>query len=239
MIDNTVALYDPIGTGKYYTYMANLNRINYGTVLKAGFQYMPVPKLSLGFTVEQPFSIGGEGKIHRTSTKLGSGGLPVDVTGKFDNDMETLDATSLSRIPTNPSASLGLAYFFTRQFLISSQWDMYAADTTYPDFPVAPVWNAALGTEYYFTEVLAMRLGVFTNNSKTRLIDSSHTNQQPHLDMMGYSLGLSMYRSGSSLSFTGSYVGGKGEGQAFQNSKTVQQVTESTLTIYLSGSYQL
>ncbi|MBI1862111.1 MAG: hypothetical protein HYR96_14450, partial [Deltaproteobacteria bacterium] len=237
IIDNTLVLYAPDGTGKYFIYQANGTRTSYGLIPKIGLQYMPAPKVSMGLTVSRPFNTGGSGRAQITSTKFG-GVEPVELTGIFNNDLSVIEGSTFYEEATPITVSVGSAYFASRRFLLSGQVD-YNSAVSYADYPVAQTINWSLGTEFYMSEAWAIRLGAYSNNARTAPIKAGDVNKPPHVDMIGFSLGTGMYRGGTSLTGSISYVIGSGSGQAFSDTDKIHTVNQSSLTLYIGGSYQL
>ena len=237
VIDNTLVLYAPDGTGKYFVYQANGSRLAYGVLPKLGIQFMPAAKVSLGITVSRPFNTGGSGRAQITQTKITESepGVP---TGVFNNDMETMDGNSFYEDPMPLSISLGSAYFASRRFMVTGQIDYHAA-VSYREYPVVGTLNWSFGTEYYLSESVAVRGGVFSNNARTLPITATDKDKPPHVNMLGLSLGSGLYRSGTSLTFSVTYLTGEGQGQAFSDTAVIHNVTQSSIAVYLGGSYQL
>jgi hypothetical protein len=239
IIDNTVVLYDPVGSGQYFVYQANGSRTSLGTVIKAGMQYMPVPKVSIGVTAARPFNMAGSGKAQITSTQLDSSGNPVTPKGTFNTDMKTIEGSTFYEEPTPMSFSAGTAYFMSRTFLVTAQLDYHTAVQTFKEFPIRATLNWSLGSECYLTDSVAMRAGVYSNNARTQSVSASGTNQSPHVNLLGFSLGTGLYRSGTSLTLSLAYLSGTGQGQAFADTPVIQEVVQSQLALYIGGSYQL
>ena len=239
-IDNTTVLYDPIGTGKYFVHIMNMSQQSYLFVPKVGVQYMPVPKWSFGITLSKIFNVSSSGQARVVRTKSGSDNLPVNPNGTFNNDMETISLDNVFADVADPlNVALGWAYFHTKHLLFSGELDVYEGLGSYREYPLAGTMNWALGAEYYIFDSLATRVGFFSNNSNSRPVVERSVNQAPHVDLLGLSTGVSLYREGTSLTLSVAYQTGHGLGQAFADGTLTQRVRESKLTLYLAGSYQL
>jgi long-chain fatty acid transport protein len=239
-VDNTTVLYPPIGTGPYLLYTLGADQTEFGLEPKIGFQYMPIPKLAIGLTFSKMYPIGGSGQLRTQQTNTGPGGTPPVPTGNFNTDYSVLNSTNVFHDFASPlSGSIGAAYFFTKSFLISAQFDAYEGKGDYEDFPIAATFNWSIGAEYYLNESWAVRGGLYSDNANTRNVDPNGTNQAPHVNLIGGSFGLSMYRPGASITLGVTYANGTGPGQAFSDSTLVQQVTQNNLIFFLGGSYQL
>lgn len=240
LIDNTTILFSPLGTGEYSFYLSNFNLTSYGFVPKIGIQYMPLPQWSIGLVVSKPYNLGGSGSGQVTSTNHDTDGTPKTPTGVFNTDITRTDHDNVFyNIPSNLQVSLGNAYFFNKEFLLTGQLDVYGPQNNFREFPIRTTINWGLGAEFYLYEWIAIRSGVYSNNTKTKPIDTNGKDQPPFVNLLGFTLGASLFRSGTSLSLTGSYSVGKGRGQAFADSVLTQEVQESQISFYLSGSYQL
>jgi hypothetical protein len=200
---------------------------------------MPNPKLSIGWTIEKPLNVGGNGTAKITKVKLGTNNEPDTLDGTADNDLESSEGSLFTDIPSPISSSLGFAYFMSRSWLVTAQIDGHMAQSNYAEYPVQAVVNWTVAGEYYLNESFAVRLGAFSNNAKTKPIDRSAVNQRVHVNLLGFSSSVSMYRSGTSLTLGAAYGFGKGEGQAFGDTAQVQEVQHKHLAVYLAGSYQL
>ncbi len=234
IIDNTLVLYAPDGTGKYFVYQANGTRLSYGLMPKAGIQFMPSPKVSLGLTIARAINTGGSGRMQITNSKL-AGGEPTSPTGIFNNDMETLEGAASYEEATPLSISLGTTYFASRRFLLTGQADYHSAYGN----DVKQTVNLSLGTEFYLNEAVVLRGGIYTNNANTSPIGASDINMAPHVNMLGFTIGSGLYRSGTSLTVSLGYVTGMGYGQAFADTAQKHEVYQSSIAFYLGGGYQL
>lgn len=234
IIDNTMVLYAPDGSGKYFVYQANGTRLTYGLMPKLGLQYMPSPKISIGVTASRAFNTGGSGRAQITGSKL-AGVEPTMPTGIFNYDFETMEGATDYNDPTPLAFSFGTSYFASRRFLIAGQVDYFGAVGS----DVKATMNVSLGTEFYLNEVIVLRGGIYSNNANTSAIGASDTNRPPNVNMLGVTFGTGLYRSGTSLTFGVSYLTGRGYGQAFADTTVTHRVTQSSLSVYLGGGYQL
>jgi hypothetical protein len=201
---------------------------------------MPMPKLSLGLAISRPINVDSKGSAKLIRTKSGTDNSPVPPNGTFNNDMEQIEiANVFAEIAETLNLSLGGAYFFTKHFLVSLECDFFEGLGSYREYPVRGTVNWALGAEYYVLDSLAGRVGLFSNNANTQMVQVGATNQPAHVDLLGISTGLSLYRSGTSLTLSFSYQTGHGFGQAFADGTLIQRIRENKTGIYLSGSYQL
>jgi len=96
--------------------------------------------------------------------------------------------------------------------------------------------NFSIGTEYYFTSSIALRMGAFTDFANTYAIDRDEANQSEHINVYGGSLSISYLHKGSSLTLGIVHKYGSGEAQV-QGGYNVQKVTTSSIMGYMGSSY--
>ncbi len=239
LIDNQLIQIDPSGTNQYFIQNTSLERSQLGMIPKLGLEWMPAPKWSVGFTMSKTFNLKGSGKFKMLSTKALGNNTPVTPNGNFDNDMSLSGSDRVTSDVIAPYAfSLGVAYFHDKEFLLTAQADLYSAEK-FADYPVRAVVNWSLGAEYFVYEWLALRLGAFSNNARSKPLVTGRVNQMPHVNLIGSTFSMSLFRTNSSVTLGGAYSWGSGQGQAIFNNPAVQTISQNALTIYLSGSYQL
>ena len=246
VIDNQYAIYNsPVGatTRRWWFQESYRNTTTYSLHPKLGMQLMPAPKVSLGATVTVPIKIAGSGQYSSRYLITSSTNLP---TGLVDNDIFSSEGTIKPRVPQVMKFSLGGAYFYSKQWLLSADFDYATGDANYRSADTAAVpyliestWNASLGSEYYLSDSMAVRLGFFTNRSNTSAVQEGQKDQMTHVNQYCGSLGATYFQQGSSISFTGTYGKGTGQGQGLGDSTAIQTVSRTTMTFLLSGSYQM
>ena len=246
LIDNQFAVYNP-ATGttlqRWFFQESSRSTNTYALQPKVGLQYMPWPKWAMGLTFSMPFKIAGSGKYSSRNLITSTTTVPNGyVTHDINSDSGSLDP----RVPHVYQASFGITNFVSKKFLLSGNFDYYGPDAGYNNAAVAAVpynikatWNGALGGELYIADSLAFRLGFYTNRANTAVVDANYTNQPEHVNQYGGTMGFSYYRSGTSLSLTGGYAYGKGEGQGVSATNARQTVIRNSTNILLSGTYQM
>ncbi len=239
-IDNTLVLYDPVGTGKYNLHQASISQKTFGGMLKIGLEWMPMPKWSFGLVFTKNYNFGGSGSSRVLDTKVDAAGTPVTPDGKVSTDL-TLQSFphSFFAAPVNYSLSLGGAYFVSKEGMVIAQIDYHSPQANYSEFPIGATYNWSLGGEYFFADWFALRGGLFSNNAASRPIVSGRVNQGTKVDQIGASFAGTVYRSGTSITLGLLYSKGVGKGQAFSNSTAIQRVVQTLTGIYFAGSYQL
>jgi len=240
VIDNTLVLYDPIGTGKYNLHQAHFNQRSFGGVFKVGLEWMPVSKWSFGLVFTKNYNFGGSGTARSLDMKVDASGTPITPDGTVPHDL-TLgeNTTNYFAPPVNYAVSLGTAYFITREALFTAQLDYHSPQPNYSEYPMGATINWSFGGEYFALDWLALRAGFYSNNSNARTLIAGGMNQGVKVDQIGATFAGTVYRSGTSISLGVTYSKGVGKGQAFLNSTDIQRVVQTMLGIYFAGSYQL
>jgi hypothetical protein len=122
---------------------------------------------------------------------------------------------------------------------MSGDFTFYTDDPDFLEHQTIVTWNAALGFEWYILQKMPIRWGVYTNNANTPAVQDGPTDQAISVNMYGATAGISFMGQQSSITLTGSYAWGRGEGQIVSGSTNVQDVTQQAFSFYLSASYQL
>ncbi len=239
-IDNQFVFYNPIPTGVYYYNITYLDQEAFSLAPKIGIQYMPIPKLSLGLTLSKNINISSSGKQQTYNKTTAANGYPKIPTGEASQDMTIISTNNVfANAPAPLTISGGAAYFVTKRFLVTCDADAYFADPTFLDYQMLTVLNVVAGIEYFLTDLIPLRLGIFTNNANTPRLVQGRTNQTTHVDLLGLTAALAFVQSGSSFSLAVTSTTGSGGAQIIGNNTTIQILQQSSLNVYLSGSYQL
>jgi len=90
------------------------------------------------------------------------------------------------------------------------------------------VTNFSLGTEYYATSSLPIRLGFMTNKDARETPEEGKTDQRDSIDFNGMSLFAGWVQPNSSLSFGVIHQQGSGKAQKLARSKVIQEVKGSS-----------
>ena len=241
-IDDQLILLNPVPSGKYLNANTYTRFSTYGVNPILGAQWMASSSLSFGLSVSKKFRVNGSRDVRiqtgATSTS-GSSTLPTTPSGNYDHDYGTTDVSEPFSTPSPWTYSLGAAYFPSKTVLISSQVDLYSSDKDSTAFAAQSTLNGAVGAELYLSENLATRLGAFTNRAASPAVLDGAANQATHTDLYGGSASLSLLRPGSSVTLGAIYSLGTGKGQEIGGSAAIQEVSQRSLSVYLSGSYQL
>jgi hypothetical protein len=242
-LDMQLGEFNPEGEGAYFIQNTYLNRRSFGVQPKLGVMLTPFERWSFGFTAAKTFHLQGWGEARQVAPGRNEDGTSVVQNGSFSNDYGVLQLDQLSSRVYSPwEFSGGIAWFPSEELLFSGQFDYVTADPDYPDFyPYRPssFFNASVGAEWYLLPQLPIRLGVYTNNSSSPVLQDGLFGQPEHVNLLGYSAGFSFLGAGSSLSVSYSSASGSGAGQVIGGSVAVQDVQRSESTIYFAGSYAL
>lgn len=233
-IDNQLLQYTPAGTGEYLIQNTSIKRELYGILPKLGIQFMPTPKVAIGLTVSKNFVLTGNGSS--TTVVPITGNSTNHQNGSFSHDYTINQVQLAAKDPSPLIVEAGSAFFPSKTLLLSADFSYYTADK---DFGLASTYNISIGSELFLADSFAIRVGLFTNNANTPAFIANKTDQLPHVDMLGGSLGLSFLKPGSSFTLGSYYSSGSGQGQVVSGVTNVQVVQMSNLNIFLSGSYQL
>ena len=183
-----------------------------------GTIWEPLDKLALGLSLSKTYAASSDYEKQTITNSTSA------IT------LETLSSSEKDKFPL--TISLGAAYFASPRLLLSGDIRYYEEISDRP-----AVYNLSLGTEYYFTDTLALRAGFFTDMANTPELSSTSVNQPEHVDIYGISLSFSLFRRMSSITLGILYGFGKGQSQIIQNSSTMYDVEIQNLALYLSASY--
>lgn len=190
-----------------------------------GAMWNPVDKISLGLTVSQNRIFSSDTRLQKTNRGLASntgGSEPTYSAPSSDDKREFPYITTL-----------GLAYFPSERLVMSTDMSYFSEVS---DSQKAVV-NVAVGTEYYPTERIALRGGLFTNRANTPTLSSGGVNQPEHIDIYGASLSVTHFTRSSSVTVGGSYGIGNGEAQIISNSSSIQDAEVQNLSAFVSAGY--
>lgn len=246
MIDNQLIEFNADGSSKekFLVLNTSLNRKTFSIYPKLGAQYMATKELSLGLTLSKIQHLSGETKTrsYKNSTITdgsASSGLPKDFQYNLSADLVKGNQTVKSFELSPLEIALGAAYFPSKKLMLTADLNYYSGDSEFKDFKTVDTFNLAIGTEYFLSDKKAIRLGVYTNNANTKQLSSDAANQAPHVDMLGVTASMTMFSAGSALSFGALYSNGKGKGQAVGDVTIQQDIERTSMTAYLTGSYQM
>lgn len=167
-------------------------------------------KLTTGLSLRLPsLPISGKGSLHRFS-------VSTDGTSTFPDDINS--KLVFSRVP--PKLTWGMAYEEVNNWLLSIDLSYYRAEE-YHEFEESlssdkithrDTWNINLGAEYFWKDWLAVRMGLFTNNSSAADIPDTVTIRMlDHIPMWGFSTNFAIFTSKNTrFTLGGYYTGGQG-----------------------------
>ncbi len=222
--------YIKFDNGEHYISNYYETKTEWGCRPSIGAIWEPLDKLAIGLSLSKIYVTSSDYETQTISRNTAEPGGPAS----GDTDYIELSTSSSSDKDEFPlSTSLGVAYFASPKLLFSGDIKYYdkvsEKEATY---------NLALGAEYYFTEALAGRAGLFTDNANTPDVDSGGSANQPeHVDIYGASLSLSLFHKMSSITLGASYGWGKGDAQIIAGSNATQDAEIRNLTVYVAASY--
>lgn len=185
-----------------------------------GLMWSPADKVAFGLSVSKTEVLTADTTLQST------------VKTTISNDVTFEKPTSTAKRQYPLTATVGAAYFPSEALLLSGDFSYYSA----VNGRVA-TWNAAVGSEYYFTKSLSLRTGFFTNRANTPELKTGSTGQDEHVDLYGGSLSLGYYSRGTSLSLGGTYSSGTGKAQIISEETSTQDTEMQSLSIFLAASY--
>ena len=130
-------------------------------------------------------------------------------------------------------ARLGVAWFASRDLLLATDLSLYTESGADKE----ATWNAAVGTEYYWSSSWALRAGFYTNHSFSPELVEGRANQPERIDYYGGTFGISRYSRNSSVSVGLTHAVGTGEAQIVAGDTGIQDVEASATTLFLGTSY--
>lgn len=212
--------------GEHYLGNHYVTKTEWGYKPIVGTIWEPLDKLAIGLSFSQIYVISSDYEtqtIYRDTT----------LSDFSSTDIISFATSTSSEKDTFPlTTSLGVAYFASPKLLLSGDIRYYGGVSD-----KEAVCNISLGTEYYFSETLAMRGGFFTDMANTPALSSGIPNQAEHIDIYGIALSLSLFHKTSSITLGMSYGSGKGDAQIVQDNPTIQDAEIENFAAYVSASY--
>lgn len=216
------------------TFYQKVQTDEYGLQPRLGLMWTPFDRVSVGLMMQKTFILSQTPEariIHRMATL----DQTYHITGEGDF-IELSDNSSyghsLRQLADNDlplETNLGVAYFASNRFLVSADFSYATATDRYE-----ATWNAAVGSEYYLSQTLAIRGGFYTNNANTP--SDVAVSGLPHINEIGASLSASHYTKTSNITAGLSFLSGKGKANLFSASNHTQTVETMAVSIFLSTS---
>lgn len=205
---------------------------------KLGLQWMPAPKWSIGATAATTFTVYTNQKVRTSGAKLVNGQLPNGSNNDVTNH-DTFEENYKPNVLSPYEFGLGTSYFPTKSLLFAFDLKYFSDDPSFKSFKTVPVVNVAFGAEWFASDRIVLRGGVYTNNANTPKLDASKMNQTPNVDYLGATAGITLESPGSSFTLCTQFSQGKGKGQILSNTTVQQDIDASTVAVYITASYQL
>ena len=129
----------------------------------------------------------------------------------------------------------GFAFFPSPYFLISSDVDYFtAASDDLNEILIFFTWD-----RLFINEANAIRCGVFTNNSNVPAPTSPSSYNRLSIDLIGASVGYSIFGPTNSITLGVIYATGAGSAQVYSGSSTIIDYDQSELTVLISNAFLL
>lgn len=243
---NPPATSSPAQKERYRFVEGFVDQTTYYIYPKFGFQYMPAPNWSIGIVGAKKWTTYSirTTRSNSTATEPNTAqddrrGLPSDVTYDLSKDLVVNKTTVHPNALSPYELGFGVAYFPNKNFLISSDLRFYTDDPEFGSFSTQTTYNLSVGSEYYLSDQMALRFGVFTDNANTAPLSTSKENQNDHLDYFGTALSATVLSPGSSFTVGFQYSQGSGKAQIIRDTTIQQDVEGKNLTLLFTGSYQM
>jgi long-subunit fatty acid transport protein len=200
-----------------------------------GLMWSPDDSLSFGLSLRKTFITSSSTRFQATCSSNAAATTPqCSPSGGLPQDPTITTSRSKRDLPLN--VRFGVAYFQTAKLLYSADIS-YFEEVDSATFDAEEVVNYALGVEYYFSPLWAIRGGYYTNNANTPKVSATGLNQRDNVDLTGISLSVSRFSRSSSVTLGLAVSSGDGEAQVITGSSQIQDVEQTTETLYLSTAY--
>lgn len=202
----------------------NSSGSEFGVQYRAGLMWEPAEDWSLGLQMKKTCFTHSQEETQVNQKSAGS-----------DTVDYAKDATINDHRETALGITLGLAWFKSAYTMITSDLDYYILD----EEDRINVLNVAVGLEVYLNEEHVVRTGLFTNYDN-REAPSSSTENREKIDMVGMTLGYSIF-NGPTMITVGA-VGGYGRGKVQSdpdNPSEIQDSIRETYSFSLAVSHNL
>lgn len=221
--DSTFNQYLDLDTGDFQWLNTYYETAETGIKPVLGLMWAPADKISVGLSVSKVSLLSS-----RTLSQTTCQGVDCPYERRVVRSDEKRELPYV--------VNVGVAYFPSSALLVAMDANYYTeTDDNFQDKDA--VVNVALGTEYYFTNQWAMRLGFFTDRANTPDVMAGRTNQPEHIDLYTGTFSLSRFAGNSTTTLGLAYGAGSGEAQLFGGSTSIQQVDRQAFTVFLSASY--
>lgn len=221
---------------QYYMGSTRESLVAHGMQSGLGIQWAPTPKFVLGVSVRTG-SYASQ-KYSQTADSL------ISVTGK------SLSSDPIVVKSNNPLGSIplelrsGVAWYASTKLLLTTDLDWHdeVKDTDQQTtiarmFTKKSVLNYAIGSEYYVTPSLPIRLGYFTNKDATPTLNPAKANQPDHIDYQGACIFVALAQPNSQVSAGVVFQKGVGKAQKLGGVTTMQDVTASAYNLGFSATH--
>ena len=206
--------------------------VAHGAQASLGLMWAPASKISMGLSAKS--GAYASQKLKQTTDQLKVGSkveyLPSEVNS----------SNPLGSLPLEIRA--GVAWFVSPRLLVTTDLDWHdKADdmdnSTKAIYKRESVLNYSVGTEYYVTPSVPVRVGFFTNSDATPTPKSSKLNQADHVDYTGMTIFGALAQPTSQLSAGAVIQQGKGKSQKLYNDPSTQDIEAFAYTLGFSATH--
>ncbi len=211
-----------------------------------GFMWSPANNMSLGLALSKVFITSANADFQYSYVRDNIYSRPSSSSDvNLPGDLNKPSKSSDDKRKTPKQVSLGIAWFPTASFLLTTDLNYYSAKSIekimtfngHEDSGIEDVINIAVGTEYYFTRNWAMRAGFYTDYANTPEVQSGGVNQAEHIDLYGGTASISHFTRNTSVTLGGGLTYGTGKAQIISDATNIQTVDSQGWMIFLSSSY--
>jgi hypothetical protein len=183
-----------------------------------GVQWMPSSILSIGAKISYPIFLSGNTDF-----------TTVDSLQFFKKSSANLNDTNYQ---TNlPAITLGSAFFVSDTTLLAADIQ-YMPQHSSDSSARKSVYNIAIGAEHYYTPMIPLRFGFFTNPSyKPDGADGDHIDTYGFTSSIGYEFGANALNAGIEYMV--------GSGHSLENGTKTHKLNYNSLTFTFGGSSQI
>lgn len=192
-----------------------------GVRLLTGVMYSPQDQWSIGVTLAKTHvldSLEEESANKKRQTDTETNFINRSHTTKRKHPLEI---------------GFGVAYFSNDQVIWSVDFDYYIASES----DAENTWNASLGVERFLSHAHAVRAGLFTNNTFAKEPSLATSAPNEHINLLGLSLGYSLYSQLNEITLGVVHSRGSGEVQVFEGSSATRDIKRTRTQFILSSTY--
>jgi hypothetical protein len=202
----------------------NINGSEFGIHLKTGCIWAPTDEWAFALLVKKTVLTHSSEDTQINEKIPGSDTVNYSLSSSRDNHR---------RVPLG--ITVGIAWFPSAYTMISTDFDYYKLD----DEGKIDVLNYSIGVEYFINEQNVIRGGVYTNYDNRKAPDST-TEKGEKIDMIGLSVGYSIFNGPAMITVGAVGCYGRGKIQTDpENPTDIQDSIRETYSFSLAVSYNV